>query len=162
MAKTGLFLFLFTLMGCYTFKNISVPPELKTFTIIQFTNSARDVLPTLSIQLSEGLKDKVLNQSRLNYALSDGDAEFSGSITNYDTRPVAPEGNSIAAFTRLEIVVNVKYVNFIDEKLNWENRFERFEDFPATTNLTDVQDELVEKIVEDLSEDIFNKAFTNW
>ena len=37
-----------------------------------------------------------------------------------------------------------------------------FSDFESSQNLADVQDELIEAIFEQITEDIFNRAFSDW
>lgn len=113
-------------------------------------------------QFSENLKQKFLNQSRLNFVDIDPDIEFSGEITRFVVTSVAPQPGETTAFNRLEIAVRLKYDYHLDEEENWENSFSFFSDYSRDDNLLDVQDELITIIFQQLSEDIFNKAFTNW
>ncbi len=91
-----------------------------------------------------------------------GDVEFSGEITRYETRPTAITSDETAARNRLTIAVRVIYTNFIEPELDYDTSFSRYEDYDASLNLTDVEDELIELIVENLIEDIFNRAFVSW
>ncbi len=153
---------LLALGSCYSFKGISIPPEVQSFTIIPFENNANNVVPTLAQTFSERLKDKVLTESRLNYANANGDVEFKGAITAYRISPVAPTPNATTAFNRLEIEVMVDYACVTKPDLDWNNQFRRFADYDSGTDLASVQDQLIEEINEQLVEDIFNKAFNNW
>lgn len=148
--------------GCYSFRGISIPPEAKTFYISELRSRVPGAPADLGQQFSENLKQKFLNQSRLNFVDIDPDIEFSGEITRFAVTSVAPQPGETTAFNRLEIAVRLKYDYHPDEEENWENSFSFFSDYSRDDNLLDVQDELIAIIFQQLSEDIFNKAFTNW
>ena len=111
---------------------------------------------------TESLKDIFQSQTNLSLVQSDGDLEFSGSISNYRTSPVAIQGNETAALTRVSMTVKVKFVNNVDDKQSFESTFTRFEDFETTQDLSAVEEDLLQSINNQLSQDIFNKAVTNW
>ena len=46
--------------------------------------------------------------------------------------------------------------------LSFEQTFSRYEDYDSNLDLSAVEKELSDKIVEMLVEDIFNQAFVNW
>lgn len=148
--------------SCYSFKGISIPTEAKTFYISELRSRVPGAPADLGQQFSENLKQKFLNQSRLNFVDIDPDIEFSGEITRFAVTSVAPQPGETTAFNRLEIAVRMKYEYHLDEEDNWENSFSFFRDFDRDENLLDVQDGLITVIFQQLAEDIFNKAFTNW
>lgn len=155
-------LVLLLIQGCYSFKGISIPPDAKTFYVAELKSRVPSAPADLGQQFSENLKQKFLNQSRLNFVEVDPDIEFSGEITRFAVSSVAPQPGEVTAFSRLEIGMRIKYVYHLDEKDNWENNFSFFTDFSRDQNLLDVQDELILIIFQQLAEDIFNKAFTSW
>jgi hypothetical protein len=159
-----LVLWLFMLTGCgvYSFTGASIPPGAKTLSIAYFPNRALMVQPTLSQRFTDELKDKFINETSLDLVNSGGDMEIEGEITGYTATPVAIQGNEQAALTRLTISVNVRFVNHLDERLNFESGFSRFQDYESTKNLADVEDELIDLINKDLVQDIFDKAVVNW
>ncbi len=55
------------MMSCkvYSFKDVSIPPDVKTMRIAYIENRARYVNPQLSPQLTDKLKQKINNQTRL-------------------------------------------------------------------------------------------------
>lgn len=148
--------------GCYSFKGISIPPEANTFYISELRSRVPGAPADLGQQFSENLKQKFLNQSRLNFVEIDPDIEFNGEITRFAVTSVAPQPGETTAFNRLEIAVRLNYIYRLDEEENWENTFSFFQDFSRDDNLLDVQDQLITVIFQQLAEDIFNKAFTNW
>ncbi len=91
-----------------------------------------------------------------------GQVSFSGEIRNYDTKPTAITGAETAARNRLTISVRVVYTNAVEPELDFDTNFSRYEDYDSSSNLADVENELIDLIVEAIVEDIFNKAFVNW
>jgi len=143
-------------------RGISIPPDMNTFYVPLFDVTAPNVIPTLARTFTERLKDKVRNESRLRYTETDPDIEFLGEITRYESNAVAPEPGETTAFNRLDVSVAISFVNYKNEDENWNQTFSYFSDYPSTQNLIAIQDDLLEDINEQLVEDIFNKAFTNW
>ena len=146
----------------YTLSGISIPPNVKTFYIEDFTNTSASVVPTLAQTLQEALKNKVRNESRLVYDDTDPDIEFTGNVVDYDISSIAPQPNQTSALNRLEIVIAIEFVDNNNEENDWKQNFSFFNDFPSNDNILDVQDQLINNIQEQIVEDIFNKAFTNW
>src|SRR5690606_35536111 len=95
--------------GIYSFTGASIPAELQTVTVDIFENNAPLVVPYLSQDFTEALKNRIRNQSRLSMVRTDGDATFEGRITGYSINPTAVQGNDRAGLNRLTITVSVKY-----------------------------------------------------
>ena len=157
-------LFAFCSAGCgvYSFTGASIDPSIKTISIHTFVNQAPIIVPSLSQSLTQALRDRFTTTTNLNLEESGGDLEFSGSITNYQVSPVAPQANEVAALNRLTITVNVEFVNHQSEKQSWTSSFTRYADYDSNKDLLTVQDQLIKDINEQLVEDIFNKAVVNW
>ena len=150
------------LSGCYTFKGFSVSPELTTFKIAQFDNTTYNSPPNINQTFTESLKRKISRESRLVLDETNPDIQFDGTITRFNVSSVSPEPGEFTALQRLTIAVNIRYSNFSDEEDKWEESFSFFADFSPDQQLIDVQDELIIIIFDQILEDIFNKAFTNW
>lgn len=157
-----LFLLMQTSCGIYSFSGASIDPNIKTFSVDYFNNQASIVNPTLSQSLTEALKDKFLSRTSLTLIDSNGDMEFSGVITNYNTTPQAITGDQTAAMNRLTISIRVTYRNAIDEKSNFTKTYSRYQDYDSSLSLNDVEGSLVDEIVTQLVDDIFNETAVNW
>ena len=160
-----LFILLVVSGGCkvqYSFSGVNISPEVLTYTVQYFPNRAPLVQAQLSQQFTEALMDKIQSNTSLELSNSGGDVSFSGEITGYETRPTAITSAETAARNRLTITVRVKYTNVIEPELDFDSSFSRYEDYDASQNLSDVENALIELIVFDLVEDIFNKAFISW
>ncbi len=152
----------FASCGIYTFSGASIPAEAKTVSVQYFPNNAQLVNPLLSNTITNTLNDMFVNQTTLQSVAQNGDLALEGEITGYKTSPIAITGNQTAAMNRLTVTVNVRFTNKYDESKNFEQSFSQYQDYPSGQDLNAVQDVLVEQIVEDLCQDIFNKAVVNW
>ena len=67
----------------YSLSGASIPPDAKTFSVAYFPNNAPMVAPILSSTLTDALREKFANQTRLIQVDEGGDFAFEGEITNY-------------------------------------------------------------------------------
>ncbi len=151
--------------GCtvkYSLTGASISPEIKTASVQYFQNRASIVNPTLSQDLTDALREKIQDQTRLTTVDDFGDVNFEGTIAEYGTKPIAITAEERAAQNRLTIRIRVKYTNTVEPDLSFESTFTRYEDYSSDLSLNEVEGEKVELIVEQLVQDIFNEAFVNW
>ena len=140
----------------------SIAPDIKTFQIKYFQKTSALGPSSLSQAFTEKLKDKFLSQTNLKLSDKDPDLVFEGSITNYVVTPLAIQANETAAKNRLTISISVKFTNLKNEKQNFETTFSRFADYASSQSLSAVENDLITEINDQLTDDIFNKAFINW
>lgn len=165
-AKGALFVLIISISqscGVYTFSGASIPEEMKSVSVQFFENNAALVVPYLSAQFTEALKERIRNQSRLQIRLSEADANFEGRITDYTVRPVAIQGNERAGLNRITVTVQVKYTNTLKPELSFDESFQAFQEFSLNAGPLQTQEQkLITTINRQLSELIFNRAFANW
>jgi len=152
------------LSGCkvsYSFSGASTT-GLSTVSIQYFQNRAPLVQPGLSQFITDALIDKIKSQTSLKTVNGIGDANFEGEISDYNTRPRSVAADAEAAMNRFTISVKVKFTNAVDPELSFEQTFSRYEDYNSNLDLSQVEKELSDKIIEMIVEDIFNQAFVNW
>lgn len=148
--------------SCYSFRGIAIDEGVNTFYVAPFVNRSSNVVPTLAPNFTEKVKDKIRNESRLIYNEVNPDVEFEGTITGYTVTSEAPQPGETVAINRLTIRASVDVIYARDEEKNETLNVSWYAEFPGSTNLLDVQDDLIEEITNQLAEDIFTKAFTNW
>ena len=148
--------------GIYSFSGASIPAEAKTVSVDYFPNHAKLVNPLLSDNLTTALRSAMTNQTTLDLVETGGDLAFEGEIVDYTTTPTAITAGQTAAMNRLTIKVKVRFTSRIDDTKDFEQTFSRYEDYPSDQELTSVQEALTATIIEQLVEDIFNKALVNW
>jgi hypothetical protein len=161
LIKGGVIVLLFTYVSCRISLNAGDAGNAKTISVAFFNNNASLVQPTLSQSFTEDLRNFFQTQSRLSLVPKSGDLQIQGSITDYRVSPVGISNNA-AASNRLTIVVKVSFSNKLDPEKDFEQSFSRFADFPASQNLSSVEQDLIKEINQQLAQDIFNKALINW
>lgn len=152
------------LAGCrvsVSFTGGNVNPDAKTVSVQFIRNNAPLVIPTLSQQLTDAIKDRFTSQTRLSLVNSGGDLDISGEITNYTTTPLGIQANETAAQNRLTVAVNIRFINKLDEQQNFETSFSRYVDYPSSKPFSEMG-EVIAQVNEYLVDDIFNKAVVNW
>lgn len=146
----------------YTLSGASIAPEVETVSVQYFTNRAPLAMANIGQYITDELKDKFKSQTSLTLVNDVGHLNFEGEITQYDTKPMAIVGDETAAQNRLTITVHVKFTNEIEPEYNFDSDFTRYADYDSNLDLAQVEQELVEEIVEQLIDDIFNKSVVNW
>lgn len=149
-------------MGGYSFTGASIPPGAKTISVATFQNYAATVNPQLSQKLTDDLRQMFSSQTSLSVTNEDGDLQLSGDIVGYDTRASALSSSDEVSMNRLTITVKVKFVNKVDPEADFEQSFTRYRDYAASQDFSSVEAGLMAEIVNELCEDIFNKAVVNW
>jgi len=169
MKKLLFGLIIFTLSSCsYSFSGTSIPAEMKTVSVPIFENNAALVDPYLSNDFTDAFKDRIRTQSKLSVTLSGAQGKFEGTITDYDIKPISIQDNTkpVAGANRLTITVNVTFTNSVKgyEKQSFTNRpFTAFTDFSlAGQSFAPQQKALNKKVIDQLTENIFNAAFAQW
>lgn len=154
-------IFLSSCFFFYTFKDISISPDVQTYYVEDFANNAFGSPATLSQDFSEELRGKVRKETSLRYDDMDPHVTFSGNIQSFSVSSQAPTADG-SALNRLEITVRVNYFNVKNEDENWERTFRHYADFPQDKSLEDEQDILITEIFNYILDEIINAAFNVW
>jgi hypothetical protein len=145
----------------YSMRDVSIPPDVKTVKVNYITNEARYVNPQLSPKLTEKIRQKIVNQTRLSQTNSEAHYEISGKITDYS---VSTSGisNQESSSNNLNVTVHISFVNRLDNTKNFEADITRNFPFSASLSLTQAETQLANEIINNLTDEIFNKIFSNW
>ena len=150
----------------YSFKDVSIPPAVKTIRVGFIENRARYIDPQLSPQLTDKLKQKISNQTKLIQVQSDNaDYDVLAYVSAFDVT-TAGVSNQAASINRLTVSVHIALKNRLSEQKlgtpDFETDITRNFDFPATQITTDAMGTLMPQIVQQLTDDMFNRLFSNW
>ncbi len=149
--------------GIYSFTGAAV--EGKTINVHFIENRASNVVPSLSPTFTQKLQQKIASQTSLSQVNSDKtDYDLQAFISDYNISVASITGGEVSASSknRLTITVNVQFENRKNEKSNFTQSFSRFADFNSSQDIQSVENSLINSITDELSDDIFNKAFVNW
>ncbi len=168
MARKNIILFLISLLalnscGIYSFTGTSIQADVQTITINMFEYKALQVNPTLSNDLTEAIKSRFRQMTRLEQVEMDGDLELSGEITGYAVSATAITANEQAAKNRLTVQIRINFVNNKHPEEDVENKsFSAYSEFDSSTSLDAVESTLCAEIIDQLVEDIFNATVAQW
>lgn len=142
-------------------RDVSIEPEAKTVKINLIENRARYVNPQLAPKLTDKLRQKVVNQTRLTQTNGEADYEISAVITDYS---VSTSGisNQQTSSNNLNVTVHVVYVNKVKPSRNFEADVTRNYPFAASLSLQQAETQLAEQLVNNLADEIFNRIFSDW
>jgi len=145
----------------YSLKDVSIPPDVKTVKVNVFENRARYVNPLLAPRLTDRLRQKIVNQTRLSQTNNEADYNVSGTITDYSVT-TSGISNQQASSNNLNVTVHLVFVNRLDNKANFEADITRNFPFDASLTLQQAESKLADDIIGNLTDEIFNRVFSNW
>lgn len=146
----------------YKFNGASIDySKIKSISISEFPNNAALVYPPLAIKFNEELNNIYAQQTRLKIIRTGGDLNLEGAITDYNVVPLSVGSNALATENRLNLTVKVYFLNNVTGEEH-ENTFSANRTFPSTSTLNDVQDSLIDEMLEEIIDQIFNSTVANW
>lgn len=170
VAQLKIFIFCFFLLVTFNYATCKystrdtspIPVEVKTFRVNYLENKARYVNPTLTPQVTERLKQKIIGQTRLRQTNND-DAHYDigGYLTDYSVTTTGI-ANQNATTNRLTVGFHLIFKNTLDQTKDFETDVSRSYDFNAQLTLPQAEASLANDIVKNLVDEIFNKIFSNW
>ena len=156
----------FLLAGCrisYKFTGASIDyTKVKSVCIEQFQNRAAYQWGPMATMFNEALTDAFVQQTKLEQVARGGDLQLAGEITSYDQFNKSISSDGYSAMVQLKMTVNVRFTNNTNHDEDFERQFSATRDFDATQSLDSVQEELVEQMIKEIVEAIFNAAVANW
>jgi hypothetical protein len=156
----------FTSCGIYSFNpKGTLDPDIKTVRVQFIENRAPYQNPQLSPNLTDRLRQKITRQTKLSQTnRDDANLDISGTITDYSvmtTGVTSANGQSQTSINRLTVSVHVVFNNTLknDQK---EADVSRSFDFPANQSLNQAEANLLDEMVRNLTDEIFNRIFSDW
>ena len=147
----------------YKFNGASIDySKTKTIQIADFPIRAAYIWAPMGPMFNNELRSQFSDHTRLELVRRNGDLKLEGEITRYDQRNkgVSSEGHS--SMVELSMTVNVRFTNNANHKDDFEQQFTATSNYESTQSLNSVQDKLVEEMVKNICEQIFNAAVANW
>lgn len=136
--------------------------KVKTISIAEFPNRAEYVYAPMAPEFNQKLKDMFIQQTRLQLVNSNGDLDIDGEITGYNQYNEAVAADGFSSKVKVTMTVNVRFVNNTNHEEDFEQQFSAFQTYDSSLLLTDVQDDLISKMIKDITEQIFNATVANW
>jgi Lipopolysaccharide-assembly len=149
--------------GIYTLNDVSIDyTKIKTIKVFFIENKASYVNPQLSPKLYDKLQQKVTNSTKLTKTNSD-DAHYQilATVTSYSGSQTVGVSAQQATTNRLTVGVHVVLKKTLENKTE-EFDVSRSADFSANLSLQQAEGQLLDELVRNLTDEIFNHIFSNW
>ncbi|MBR5934598.1 MAG: hypothetical protein IKZ89_00435 [Bacteroidaceae bacterium] len=152
--------------GCsikYKLNGASIDYNLiKTITIEAFTNRAAYQWAPMAPMFNTSLSDIYNNQTKLRQVKRDGDLVLSGEITSYDQTNKSISADGYSSMVQLKMSVTVKFRNNKNHNDDFDKSFTASREYDASQQLSAVQEELVQQMIDDIVDQVFNATVANW
>ncbi|MDD5862031.1 MAG: LptE family protein [Prevotella sp.] len=147
----------------YKFNGASIDyTKTKTIQIDEFPIRSAYVWAPMGPLFNNQLKDEFSSHTHLRQVKRNGDMVIQGEITNYAQHNKGVTAETYSAQTELSITVNVRFTNTKNHSEDFEKQFTSTKTFDTTQSLQSVQEELVQEMIKDLVDQIFNATVANW
>lgn len=147
----------------YKFNGASINYDIiKSISIDNFPNRALYQWGPMEAMFNNALSDIYVNQTKLQQVNRNGDLQLSGEITAYDQVNKSISSDGYSSMMQLKMTVKVKFENTKNPTEDFERQFSASREFDASQQLNDVQDELVNQMIKEIVEQIFNATVANW
>ncbi len=151
----------FSSCNIYKFNEATVPDSIKTVKVNFIENRARYINPQLSPRLTDKIRQKITGQTKLSQTNSDSpDWEISGQIIDYSFTTSAISGQQVVN-NRLTVAVHITLYDRKAEKTQDYDVSRSFE-FKGNQSFQQAENALGDEMIRTLTDEIFNKLFSNW
>ena len=147
----------------YKFNGASIDyTKTKSIQITDFPIRSAYVWGPMGPMFNNELKDMFASHTRLSQVRRNGDLKLEGEIIRYDQRNKSVSSEGYSAQTELSMTVNVRFTNNVNHNEDFEQQFTATQTYDSSLSLNSVQNDLVQKMVTDICEQIFNACVANW
>lgn len=148
--------------GIYKFRDATIPSDVKTVKVGYIQNQARYINPQLSQKFTDKILQKITGQTKLTRTNND-DAHYiiNGTITVYDPSQTVGVSSQQATTNRLTVTLHITLKKTLENKTD-EFDVSRSFDYSANLSLQQAEGALLDEVVRSLTDDIFNRIFSNW
>ena len=152
--------------GCfrYSFTGTSIPEGVNTIYIPFFPDQSNSGIGNLSDLLNEALIDRFVNQSRLQLANSEeeADAVLDGRITSYSNRPFSIGGDEEATQNQVAISVSARFQYKTEDSPLWDKNFAANFTFDPNDDPANGEETAAGETLELIANNMFNDAVSSW
>jgi len=147
----------------YKFTGTSIDyTQTKSISLDKFPIRANYVWSPMESMFYNSLSDLYAQKTKLKVLKRDGDLQLAGEIVEYSQTNKSVGSDGYSAQVQLKIVVNVRFVNTKKHEDDFEQRFSATTEYDSSKQLASVQEELVQEMIDDIIDQIFNATVSKW
>lgn len=155
-----------TLQSCiptFTFNASTINYEkTKTISLDKFPIRCAYVWSPMESMFYNTISDTYARKTKLKVLKRNGDLQLAGEIVEYTQTNKSVAADGYSAMTQLKMTVNVRYVNNADHNQDFEQKFSATQDYDSKLSLSSVQEQLVQEMIKDIVDQIYNATIANW
>ncbi len=136
--------------------------KVKTVSLDKFPIRSNYVWSPMEAMFYNTFSDAFAKKTKLKVLKRNGDLQFDGEITEYSQTNKSVAADGYSAQTQLKMTVNVRYVNQTDHTQDFEKSFSSTATYDSSQQLANVQEQLVQEMIDDIVDQIFNESVASW
>lgn len=150
--------------GAYSFSGATIPSDIETIAIPTVDDRSTSPFPALDADLTDLLIDRFVNQTRLSLTTNDADADalLDVRIQRYTNQPTTVRGDERASANRVSIDVQVEYLDQVNDEPFLSRSFTGNSDYDPVEEDIQGEEDASRRALENLADDIFTEATSNW
>ena len=156
----------FALTACsisYKFSGTSIDyTKTKSISLDKFPIRANYVWSPMESMFYNTISDAYAQKTKLKVLKRDGDLQLAGEIVEYSQTNKSVGSDGYSTQVQLKMVVNVRFVNTKKHEEDFEQRFSATAEYDSSKQLAAVQEELVQEMIDDIVDQIFNATVAIW
>jgi outer membrane lipopolysaccharide assembly protein LptE/RlpB len=147
----------------YKFTGTSIDyTKTKSISLDKFPIRANYVWSPMESMFYNSISDVYAQKTKLKVLKRDGDLQLSGEIVEYSQTNKSVGSDGYSTQVQLKIVVNVRFVNTKKHEKDFEQRFSATTEYDSSKQLSAEQEELVQEMIDDIVDQIFNATVADW
>lgn len=147
----------------YKFTGTSINYDIvKTISLDKFPVRSAYVWAPMEGMFYNSMSDAFAQKTKLTVTKRNGDLQLSGEITEYSQTNKSVSADGYSAQTQLKMTVNVRFVNTKKHDEDFERTFSATTQYDSSQSLASVQETLVQEMIDDIIDQIFNATVANW
>ena len=135
---------------------------IKTITLETFSNRAAYQWAPMAPMFNNTLSDRYNSLTKLRQVKRDGDLVISGEIVSYDQTNKSISADGYSSMVQLRMTVKVKFTNNKQHNDDFDKTFTANREYDSSQQLSAVQEELVQQMIDDIVDQVFNATVANW
>lgn len=135
---------------------------IKTITIETISNRAAYQWSPMAPMFNTSLSDIYNRQTKLRQVKRDGDLVLSGEITSYDQTNKSVAADGYSSMVQLKMTVKIKFTNNKKHDDDFDRAFSASREYDSSQQLASVQEELVQQMIDDIVDQVFNATVADW
>jgi hypothetical protein len=163
IAAAALMLFTAACMN-YSFTGTSIPSDVRSVYIPFFPDNSQSGLGDLSDRLNNAFVNRFVNQSRLSLENDRdiADSWLEGTIQSYRNRPFSIGGDEQANLNEVQIVVRATFQFAKNEQSEYSKTFTGSSTYDVLEDPVDGELQAAEEALQQIANNAFNDAVSNW